>query len=240
MVVPGCSTTVGGSASGPRVSTSAKDLLRTARQALPDAGEVSTAVGSPLQTRAESSVGGVDLLPDGMKDASPIECLGVRAPRMRQTYIGAPVTAVVEGQWATSAAPQQIPDPDVQVVAAVLELDSPDSARSWYSKFVSQWLLCNGTTVRTASASTNAHDTDTAKITQVADSMGVLDAAVLVSGGGPNIGNPLVNQRALTAVSHFLVDVEVTQIGGRAMDLAANSLAIAVVRLIANKIMSNG
>ncbi len=199
MVAPGCSTTVGGSASGTRFSASARDSLQTMRQVLPDDSEVSTAVGSPVQARSESPVGGVDVLPDGMKDATPIDCLGVRAPRMRRTYQGAPVAAVVEGQWASAAAPQQIPDPDVQVVAAVVELDSPDSARAWYSKFVSQWQLCDGRTVLTASPSTSSHETDAAEITRVAELGGVVHAAVLLSVAGQDGGNPLVNDgRKLT------------------------------------------
>ncbi|WP_307864198.1 sensor domain-containing protein [Mycolicibacterium fortuitum] len=206
---------------------------------LPEPAELSAAVGAPVQTESEGPVGGIDSLPNGMGDASPIECLGVHSPRMRHTFQNAPVTAAIEGEWESSSESSEPPDPNIRITAGVIELDSAASAHSWYSRFASQWQQCQGQTVTMASAIAGSSEQNAAEITDVADTDGVLSAAVLVrAGAAEDTREPLVKQRALTVASSFIVDVQVVRVSTESPDHATDGRAVVVARLIANRIVS--
>ncbi len=208
-------------------------------KALPDPAELSVMVGATMQTEFDGPVGGIDVLPNGMGDASPIECLGVYSPRMRRTFQDAPVTAAVEGQWEATSESGEPGDADVRITAGLIELDSAGSAHSWYSKFAAQWQSCQGQTVTMASAIAGSHEQNAAEITDVADTDGLLHAAVLVSARyTADARMPLVKQRALTAAARFIVDVQVVRISTDSANHVADDEAVAVAHLIANRIVS--
>ncbi|MFZ1179282.1 MAG: sensor domain-containing protein, partial [Mycobacterium sp.] len=104
-------------------------------QILPDAEEVSTAVGNDLPPHSPPLVGGIGLLPNGIRDnggAAPIECLGAVAPAMRIVYEKAPVRG---------AATQDYWNYDSRVVvssatAAAIKLASTADAQRLFASFV--------------------------------------------------------------------------------------------------------
>nr|WP_197514912.1 sensor domain-containing protein [Mycobacterium sp. 852013-50091_SCH5140682] len=240
LILSACSSTVGGNAAAYQPSQQTGDRVQSIRQVLPESGELSVAVGAPMQSESEASVGGIGSLPNGLGDASPIECLGVHSPRMRRTYQDAPVTGAVDGEWETGSGSVALPDPDIRITVGVIELDSAASSHSWYSKFASQWQQCDGKTMTMASAIAGSHEQNVAEVTNVADSDGVISAAVLVRAGVADTRRPLVKQRALTAASRFIVDVEVVQIDSNSADRVTDDQAVAVARLTANRIVSTG
>lgn len=241
LVLSACSGTVDGNAAAHQRSQADGHHVRSITQVLPEPAELSVAVGAPVQAESEGSVGGIESLPNGMGDASPIECLGVHSPRMRRTFNNAPVTAAVEGEWETDSESGEAPDPNIRITVGVIELDSAASAHSWYSTFASQWQQCQGKTVTMASAIAGSNEQNAAQITDVANTDGVLSAAVLVRAGvAADTRGPLVKQRALTAASHFIVDVQVVRIGTERADPATDDQAVAVAHLIANRIVSTG
>lgn len=241
LVLSACSGTVDGNAAAHQRSQEDGHHVRSITQVLPEPAELSVTVGAPVQTESEGPVGGIELLPNGMGDASPIECLGVHSPRMRHTFQDAPVTAAVEGEWGNSSESGETPDPNIRITVGVIELDSVASAHSWYSTFDSQWRQCQGKTVTMASAIAGSNEQNTAEITNVADTHGVLSAAVLVRAGvATDTRKPLVKQRALTAASRFIVDVQTVRISTESAGQATDVQAVAVARLIANRIVSTG
>ncbi|MGV0737539.1 sensor domain-containing protein [Mycobacterium syngnathidarum] len=241
LVLSACSGTVDGNAAAHQAAQEPGDDVRSIAQVLPEPAELSVAVGAPVQTESEGSAGGIDSLPNGMGDASPIECLGVHSPRMRRTFQNAPVTAAMEGAWESSSESGELPDPDIRITAGVIELDSAASAHSWYSKFASQWQQCQGQTVTMASGVAGSNEQNAAQITDVANTNGVLSAAVLVRAGvAADTREPLVKQRALTAASRFVVDVQVVRLSTESADRATDGQAVAVAQLIAHRIVSTG
>lgn len=241
LVLSACSGTVDGNAAAHQAAQEPGDDVRSIRQVLPEPAELSVAVGAPVQTESENSVGGIDSLPNGMGDAFPSECLGVHSPRMRRTFQNAPVTAAIEGEWKSSSESGELPDPNTRITTGVIELDSAASAHSWYSTFASQWQQCQGKTVTMASAIAGSDEQNAAQITDVANTDGVLSAAVLVRAGvAADTQEPLVKQRALTTASRFIVDVQVVRISTESADQATDGQAIAVAQLIANRIVSTG
>lgn len=241
LVLSACSGTVDGNAAAHQPAQETGDHVRPIRQVLPEPAELSVAVGAHMQTESAGPVGGIDSLPNGMGDASPIECLGVYSPRMRRTFQNAPVTAAIESEWESSSESGDLRDPNIRITVGVIELDSAASAHSWYSTFASQWQQCQGQTVTMASAIAGSHEQNAAQITNVADTDGVLSAAVLVRAGvAADTREPLVKQRALTAASRFIVDVQVVRISTESPDRATDSQAVAVARLIANRIVFTG
>lgn len=90
-----------------------------------------------------------------------------------------------------------------------------------------------------ASAIAGSSEQNAAEITDVADTDGVLSAAVLVrAGAAEDTREPLVKQRALTVASSFIVDVQVVRVSTESPDHATDGRAVAVARLIANRIVS--
>lgn len=192
-----------------------------------------------MKTALVGRPGGLERLPNGMAEASPMECLGAATPGMQQTYEPAPVRGTIEAEWESVSGAEMFPEPDYRLYVTLVELDSPASAHSFYTRFVSQWRRCEGRSVRTKSAIIGADSDDFADITRVNEDGGVLNAIVLDKSGETD-NNPLPRMRALTAVSRYLVDVGVAQIVGRRGEPTTSAPAVAVARVVADRIVSTG
>ena len=122
MLGTGCVTTVAGTPTrAGRLGGSVLPL----EQVLPDDTEVSAAVGNRLPPHSPAVVGGIDVLPNGIRDsggAAPIDCLGVVAPAMRIVY-------------------------EPGHVRAVATQDYWNYAQRLFASFVKQWQRCEGTTI---------------------------------------------------------------------------------------------
>lgn len=143
MLGTGCVTTVAGTPTrAGRVGGSVLPL----EQVLPDATEAGAAVGNRLPPHNPALVGGIDVLPNGIRDSggtAPIECLGVVAPAMRIVYEPGHVRAAATRDYWNY-------DSGVAVssaTATAIRLASAADAQRLFGSFVKQWQHCDGTTV---------------------------------------------------------------------------------------------
>ena len=189
----GCSELVAGQAIKP--GPSPDPPRRPIAWMLPDQTELSEALGSPMQARYGGRPGGVQVLPNGMADTSPVECIKVHAPAMRHTYGQAPVRAAIRITWKTERGHMQFPTPDLRTTFGVVELDTPDSARSWYRRFADDWRRCSDKTA----VIDRANYTLRYGIGRTSDAGDLLTTVLMFSGTGSS--RPVPVQRAL-AVLH--------------------------------------
>ncbi|OHU44763.1 hypothetical protein BKG78_05315 [Mycobacteroides chelonae] len=178
--------------------------------------------------------GSLNTLPSGIGDASPAECVGVRAAAMRQSYEDAPVHAASESTWKTSTDYTPFPSPDFRVTLGVIELDTPNSAHRQYSSLVSRWSQCRGRIIVQHNMG-GSGGTFTNEITRVIDAEGMLTSVVMESAWGDRAAP---NQRALTAASRYLIDVSVTDTAWHTDGSVEPVNAVAVARLVSDKINS--
>ena len=217
-MLAGCSATVAGHAvRGPR---------NTLERALPDAPELKRVLGLPVESDSPPEYGGIEALRDDKDSSSPVECAGVTHAGYRRTYLGAPLRALARGSWITP----QSSDDRVDVVISVVELDSVGSAQSWYVKTATQWDKCQGATVTESTSAVSFIQ----NVYRVTDSDGTLSAELSVSTDN-GLMAPVVNRRAFTATSQYLIDVEV--FGTLRHPDASGLDAGAVAHLVADKIM---
>ncbi len=215
----GCVRVVDGAVSrggtAPRVdATSVQDIL-------PSADDVRTAVGNDLPAHEPPLVGGINLLPSGIRtnsDAAPIECIGAIEVGPRVVYEKGPVVG---------AATQTYWDYDFGVAAssahvAVIKLASASEAQRLFASFVQQWRQCAGTTVTIFT-----HDSDRtelySKVSDVKPDGAMLSATVM--SWDNHHTPPFPVEHAIGVGSEFLVDVDVADgvhvpAGTRAVDVA--------------------
>ncbi len=143
VVGAGCVSTVDGTAR--RAGRSGGTVL-SLEEILPDEDEVRAAMGNDLPPHSPPEVGGIDMLPNGIRDndrAAPIECVGAVTTAARIVYEKGPVrAAAIQDYW----------NYDVGVVvssatAAAIKLASSADAQRLFASFVQQWQHCAGTTV---------------------------------------------------------------------------------------------
>ncbi|HEX7823687.1 MAG TPA: sensor domain-containing protein [Mycobacterium sp.] len=216
VLLTGCASTVQGAA--------VKTPASRAERALPSADAVGQAMHLPMQIDAPPLVGGTEILRDDRGTSTPPECVAVTHAGDRNTYRDAPLRSAAKGTWKT-------PKDTVagtNAVVYVLELDSPDSAQSWYTKLAARWQPCNGTTVTQRMESLSF----TQNISQIADSGGTLTADLLVTTGDGAI-SPMRNRRALTSSGQYLIDVEVVDSLSGGTDSTTTNTASAVAKLVA-------
>ncbi|OBI39620.1 sensor domain-containing protein [Mycobacterium sp. E2238] len=213
----GCVTTVNGTpVRAGHLGAAALPL----EQVLPDDAEVSAAVGNELPPHSPAQVGGIDLLPNGIRDsggAAPIQCLGVVAPAMRIVYEPGHVhAAATQNYWnydsgvAVSSA-----------TAAAIKLAATADAQRLFASFVEQWQRCDGTTV-----TIYTHDSSNtelySKVTDTRVDGPVLSATVVAWDNHHAPPCPL--ERAVGVKGDVIADVKVAdgprvQAGRRAVDL---------------------
>jgi PknH-like extracellular domain len=218
LLCTGCVTTVAGQ---PRRIGHLGGAVLPLEQVLPDGADVSAAVGNELPPHSPPLVGGIDVLPNGIRDradAAPIECLGAIAPAMRIIYETAPVRgAATQDYWnydsgvAVSSAS-----------AAAIRLASTADAQRLFASFVQQWQLCAGTTV-----TMYTHDRSNTelylKVTNTRVDGPILSATVIAWDNHHSPPSP--DERAVGIRGDVIADVKVAvgppaQAGTRAVDLA--------------------
>ena len=141
-VLAACTDTVGGTAL-PRQS---KTL--PVEQILPSAAEVAAAVGNPMDPSGSPMLGGLDVLPNGIRDdsaASPIGCLGAVMPFMRVVYEQGDIRAAAWQGFSRFGTGATVSSVD----AGVVGFGSNAEAQRMFDVFAAQWRGCQGTTVTT-------------------------------------------------------------------------------------------
>lgn len=199
-------------------------------QVLPSAEQVAQAVGNPLDPAGPPMVGGIALLPNGLrdsKDVSPFDCLGAATPLMRVVYERGDVRAVAlqdfgrygEGLTVSSAH------------TGVVEFGSEAEAGRMFERFAAQWRDCADTRVSVAVTAKSSLDWT---VTDVRESDGVLSATVL---NGQSDGDPVFpTEHAVGLVANYLIDVDVAVTDGEQSRRVASGRAAELVRLIRGNI----
>jgi hypothetical protein len=219
LLATGCAGTVDGTAR--RASLSPGTTVTSLALIMPGDAEIRAALGNDMQQVPPPRVGGIELLPDGIRsnsEATPIECIGTTTSRLRVVYEKAPVrAAAVQDYWnygldvvASSA------------TAAAIRLASADDAQHLFGSFVQQWQSCAGKTV-TLSNMDSSRTLLYSKVTDVHLDGPLLSATVLRWDNHHTPPFPV--ERAVGVDADVLADVEVairphTQTSSRAIDLA--------------------
>ncbi|AWG48120.1 Hypothetical conserved lipoprotein LppR [Mycobacteroides abscessus] len=230
----GCSELVNGRALKPAPPPDPPE--RPITRVLPDQAELSRVLRSPMQARYGGRPGGVQMLPDGMAGASLVECIKVHAPVMRHTYEQAPVHAATRITWNTERGHMQFPAPDLRTTFGVIELDTSDSARSWYRRLAADWRRCEGKTAVIVRANyTLRYD-----IGPISDAGDLMTTVLMFSGTGSS--RPMPVQRALAQVSRYLIDVEIMDFADlkHPAEPGITDKAEAIAQLITDQINAGG
>ena len=142
-VLAGCTSTVDGTAARHDPVSAVRDLAAI----LPSSAEAGQAAGNPMSDNGFPAIGGIDLLPNGIRDnndANPIECLGPVTPFMRVVYEGGDVRRAAWQEFSNFGGGQTVSSAD----AGVVEFGSDAEAQRMFGAFVTQWKACEGKTVR--------------------------------------------------------------------------------------------
>ncbi|WP_431236592.1 sensor domain-containing protein [Mycolicibacterium aichiense] len=221
-VLAGCTSTVDGSAARQDDSVVLRDLA----EVLPTGAEVSRAAGNPLSDSESPTVGGIDALPNGIRDnaaANPIECLGPATPFMRVVYEVGDVRRAAWQEFSNFGGGQTVSSVD----AGVVQFASDAEAQRMFGAFVTQWKACEGTTVRSALPAPAGAEMRQ-KVTDVRVDGPVLSATVVNSDNQGDASFP--TERAIGLAADCVVDVDAAVTGGqrrpsgRAVSLAATML----------------
>jgi hypothetical protein len=216
----GCATTVGGAPQRRSI-----DDRAALQELLPTAEEVSTAVGNRLDPAGASLAGSIDVLPNGIRDAdgaSPLDCLGAVTPLMRVVYEGGGVQGAALRNFARLGAGQTVSSAE----AGVVRFGSDAEASRMFTRFVTAWRSCAGTTV-TLFVSPASGAGLQLTVTDVRADGPVLRATILSDGGD---GAVFPTEHAVGVAADCIVDVDVAITDpdpsrrvatGRAADLVA-------------------
>jgi len=201
---------------------------------LPTAEQVAQAVGNPLDPVGQGRVGGIELLPNGIRDSddvSPLDCLGAATPLMRVVYedryengsATAAITGVALQDFARYGAGLTVSGAHTGVV----RLSSEAEAARLFKAFAAQWRACAGTTVSVHVAPGSSVDWE---VTDVREDDRILSATILTadSGGQP----PLPTEHALGIVADCIVEADVAVTAALPELRVATGRAVELVRMM--------
>lgn len=222
----GCAATVAGTAQRQSVGD-----RRAIVELLPTAEEVSEAVGDPLDTTGAPMAGDIDVLPNGIRDAggaAPLDCLGAVTPLMRVVYEGGGVAAAAWRDYAKLGSGQTVSSAE----AGVVRFGSDGEASRMFTRFVTAWRSCAGTTV-TLFISPSSSAGLQLTVTDVRADGPVLSATILSDSGD---GSTYPTEHAVGVVADYIVDVDVAITDPDPTRRVAAGRAADLVRLMQAKI----
>jgi hypothetical protein len=207
---------------------------------LPTAEQVAQAVGNPLDPAGPGRIGGIELLPNGIRDSedvTPLDCLGAATPLMRVVYergyangsehgsehgsANAAVTGVALQDFARYGAGLTVSGAHTGVV----RLSSEAEAARLFEAFAAQWRACAGTRVSVHVTPTNSVDWT---VTDVREADGILSATILTEDPGGQA--PLPTEHALGLADDCIVEVDVAVTDARPERRLATGRAVELVR----------
>jgi hypothetical protein len=217
----GCGTVVDGQPS--------REGIASVEGALPDAAELQTVLGLPLEADGAPTVGPEQALRNDADEYTSPQCARVTHPLLRGTYERTGAVGVASGRWETVDRPAGSPG---TVRVGIVEMGSPASANSFYADSAASWADCRGHTVAHQIADTATLVDD---VVDVTESGGVLSAELVVT---DEVGamTPMPHQRALGVVSRYVVDVDVLGNSWPATAPGDADRATSVARLTVEKI----
>ncbi len=219
-MLAGCTSTVDGTAARKDPVSAVRDLAAV----LPTAADAGQAAGNPLSDNGLPAIGGIDMLPNGIRDnndANPIECLGPATPFMRVVYEGGDVRRAGWQEFTNFGGGQTVSSVD----AGVIEFASEVEAQRMFDGFVTRWKACEGKTVRSglrSPANTELYQ----KITDVKVDGSMLSATVINSTNQGDTAFP--TERAIGLAADCVVDVDVAVTGGAQAQRRAAGRAVSL------------
>ena len=200
------------------------------QDALPSATQVAQAVGNPLDPTSPPMVGGIALLPNGIRDSDevwPLECLGAATPLMRVVYERGDVRAVGlqdfsrygEGLTVSSAH------------TGVVRFGSAAEASRMFTEFAKQWRSCSDTMV---SVQVTAKSSLEWTVTDVRQTDGIVSATVLNGETSRQAAFPI--EHAIGLAGDTIIDVDVAITDAEPTRRVVSGRAAALVRLIQENI----
>ncbi|MBB3603218.1 hypothetical protein FHT40_002879 [Mycolicibacterium sp. BK556] len=226
-MLTGCTSVVDGAARHEPVSP-----VRDLAAVLPTSIEAGQAAGNPLPDTDFPVVGGIDVLPNGIRDdtgADPIECLGPITPFMRVVYEAGDVRRAAWQEFSNFGGGQTVSSVD----AGVVEFGSETEAQRMFDGFVTRWKACEGKTVRTP-LHNQAGIELFQKITDVKVDGPVLSATVVNSDNQGDAAFP--TERAVGLAADCVIDVDAAVTGGTAATQRASGRAISLVMTMRDKV----
>jgi hypothetical protein len=227
-MLAGCTSVVDGAARHEPVSP-----VRDLAAVLPTSVEVGQAVGNPLPDTDFPTVGGIDVLPNGIRDnsgADPIECLGSITPFMRVVYEGGDVRRAAWQEFSNFGGGQTVSSAD----AGVVEFGSETEAQRMFGDFVATWKACEGKTVRTP-LHNQANIELYQKITDVKVDGPVLSATVVNSDNQGDAAFP--TERAIGLAADCVMDVDAAVTGGTPAQRQSSGRAVTLVTTMQDKVI---
>lgn len=222
-VLAACADTVGGTAL-PRQS---KTL--PVEQILPSAAEVAAAVGNPMDPSGSPMLGGLDVLPNGIRDdsaASPIGCLGAVMPFMRVVYEQGDIRAAAWQDFSRFGTGATVSSVD----AGVVGFGSNAEAQRMFDVFAAQWRGCQGTTVTTHLPIGELHAT----VTDVRTDGHILSATI--RNGDAGDADSFSTEHAVGVAGSYIVDVDAAVTAGAPAERVATGRAIRLATVMLDKI----
>lgn len=193
---------------------------------VPGRRPLGAALHTALVSASAPRFGGNDVLREPKQAPEPAECAGVIAAGERATYQNAPVRGAAVGSFVTDPA-SRTAEP-VNLVVAIVEVDSAQSAQTFYSATRTRWQHCQNVTVTQPNGSAAA---SVDRIDPVTESNQILYAGVAVGEAGEQSVDPILERRVFTTKARYLIDVEIagaaTADGGKGAD-TARALAHAI------------
>ena len=201
---------------------------------LPSPTQVAQAVGNPLDPTSPPMVGGIALLPNGIRDdneVSPLECLGAATPLMRVVYERGDVRAVGlqdfsrygEGLTVSSAH------------TGVVRFGSQSEAARMFDQFAAQWRSCADTVVSVRFTENSTLDW---AITDVRQADDIVSATVLNGETARQAAFPV--EHAIGLAGEYIVDVDVAVTDAEPSRRVVTGRAAELVRLIRGNIEGPG
>jgi hypothetical protein len=227
-VLAGCTTSVDGIAARRDPVSAVRDLAAI----LPSSAEAGQAAGNPLPDSELPEIGGIDILPNGIRDnadASPIECLGPVTPFMRVVYEGGDVRRVAWQEFSNFGGGQTVSSADVGVV----EFGSDAEAQRMFGAFATRWKACEGKTVRSVLRSPGNTELYQ-KITDVKVDGSVLSATVTNSDNHGDESFP--TERAIGLAADCVVDVDMAVTGGTPAQQRVSGRAVSLAAAMQHKV----
>ncbi len=175
-------------------------------QVLPAPDQVAEAVGNPLDPTGPAALGGIDLLPNGIRDSGdvePADCLGAATPLMRVVYEKGDVREVALRDFSRYGEGLTVSS----VHTGVVRFGSDAEAARMFSAFAAQWRACDGAAARVRVSGTSDLQWT---VTDVRSGGAVLSDTVLSGESRNQPAFPTEHALGLVAACIVEVDVAVT------------------------------
>ncbi|WP_136629080.1 sensor domain-containing protein [Mycobacteroides salmoniphilum] len=182
----------------------------SAAEILPDDAQMSSLLA--LRLHSDTRIDRLDLAAANAHNAdthtSSAECLGVALPSWGTTLGQAPVRQAIQQQWSTRWKIRGT-GTGTAVEIQIVELESPSSARTWFTTLEASWRRCQDKPFTTKGPGTGA--VTNLEVKSVAEDPVSSDFmhAIIAESTGPQHLAPRQTQRAAVQTSQYIIDVSV-------------------------------